>query len=752
MATPPPIFPDDNSIADPFYVAVTDGVNVAGVTPPSTGATNAEPAEVVALSPNTPLPAGTNLIGAVGIVSPIPLPTNAAQESGGHLAAIDSKTPALIGGRVPVDAVIEIESIEIGKVDQGAAGISAWPVSVAILPLPSGAATEATLALVKAKTDNLDVALSTRNAEATQLLIKSDADNLPLIKAKTDNIDVALSTRNAEATQLSVKADLDEIALDTDNLALIKSKTDNLDVALSTRALESGGHLQNIDTKLPASLGQKNSAGSIAVVVASDQSAIPISAASLPLPPNAAQETGGNLAAAKTDLDSILADMTNGNQVVKTSDTLGSTGTITAQDVASTTTAVANGQNFITGTPTAGSSALFSISSFESIEVLISGTWTGTLQTEVSQDGNTWTTRGIKQSGVAFFSSSFTQNAQGGLNFAGMVAFRVRATAAWTGTANIKINASSNPASITVSSSITNADKSGSGTINANGGTLIATTNGCSSIVFNVTGSFTGAVVAQGFDGTTWTTINGIAPGGQPIADFLVAGTILFACGGYSQVRLISAFFSGSVAITWNAGSGTNLTLSPYTSSIIPGDTVSKYGMDVVRLRPTTGHYSTYVEIVQSATTAFLQTVFAMRNPLASSKFVTIEELNLAMSFNAATPGTRSTMIYGLGTFSGADPTGGTLSTYYKLDTGDAASVVTPIRFVDTGLSMTGTTLDRIMGIIGLPAVSGGPLNQWKRNNFGILLRPGQGFYIFLTTQAIIGQSLIGEIIWSERA
>ena len=102
----------------------------------------------------------------------------------------------------------------IGKVDQGNAGVSAWlvtgpltdtelrasavpvsgpltdsqlraspvsvsgpltdaqlratavPVSAASLPLPSGASTEATLALIKAKTDNLDVALSTRTKPA----------------------------------------------------------------------------------------------------------------------------------------------------------------------------------------------------------------------------------------------------------------------------------------------------------------------------------------------------------------------------------------------------------------------------------------------------------------------------------------------------------------------------------------------------------------------------------------------------------
>ncbi len=76
-------------------------------------------------------------------------------------------------------------------------------------------ATQATLASIKAKTDNLDVALSTKAKEA--------GGNLALIKAKTDNLDVALSTKAKEAGG---------------NLALIKAKTDNLDVALSTKASE----------------------------------------------------------------------------------------------------------------------------------------------------------------------------------------------------------------------------------------------------------------------------------------------------------------------------------------------------------------------------------------------------------------------------------------------------------------------------------------------------------------------------------
>lgn len=56
---------------------------------------------------------------------------------------------ALIGGRLSVDG----------------SGVT-QPVSAAALPLPAGASTEATLALIKAKTDNLDVLLSTRTKPA----------------------------------------------------------------------------------------------------------------------------------------------------------------------------------------------------------------------------------------------------------------------------------------------------------------------------------------------------------------------------------------------------------------------------------------------------------------------------------------------------------------------------------------------------------------------------------------------------------
>lgn len=139
----------------------------------------------------------------------------------------------------------------------------------------------------------------------------------------------------------------------------------------------------------------------------------------------------------------------------QTADTAPATQNITIQDTASTTTAVANAQNFITGTPTANSAASFSISSVESVEVLVTGTWTGTLSSEVSMDGGvTWSTRGIKQAGASYISSTFTQNFSGGLNVAGMTNYRIRATAAMTGTATVRIATSLNQTSINVTNAI----------------------------------------------------------------------------------------------------------------------------------------------------------------------------------------------------------------------------------------------------------------------------------------------------------
>jgi hypothetical protein len=120
--------------------------------------------------------------------------------------------------------------------------------------------------------------------------------------------------------------------------------------------------------------------------------------------------------------------------------------TITAADTASTTTAQANAQSAITGTPTAGSVANFALSSGETVDVQASGAWVGALATEVSIDGGaTWYAQAIHQIGTSTFASGFSGNFAGALNVAGRTQFRVRATAWTSGAATILVRVSTNP-------------------------------------------------------------------------------------------------------------------------------------------------------------------------------------------------------------------------------------------------------------------------------------------------------------------
>lgn len=79
---------------------------------------------------------------------------------------------------------------------------------------------------------NLDVALSTRNAEATQLLIKA---LLTTIDGDTSNLDVLLSTRASEATLLAVVTALGLLSTETTQL-LVKTAVEAINTKLTTVA------------------------------------------------------------------------------------------------------------------------------------------------------------------------------------------------------------------------------------------------------------------------------------------------------------------------------------------------------------------------------------------------------------------------------------------------------------------------------------------------------------------------------------
>jgi hypothetical protein len=134
------------------------------------------------------------------------LPTGAATSANQataqtSLSSIDTKTPALVSGKVPVD--VGGESISVSNFP------ATQPVSAAALPLPAGASTEATLALIKAKTDNIDVLLSTRTKPADTQAISAAALPLPAGAATS-------AAQATAATSLS--------SIDTKTPALVSGK------------------------------------------------------------------------------------------------------------------------------------------------------------------------------------------------------------------------------------------------------------------------------------------------------------------------------------------------------------------------------------------------------------------------------------------------------------------------------------------------------------------------------------------------
>jgi hypothetical protein len=105
-------------------------------------------------------------------------------------------------------------------------------------------------------------------------------------------------------------------------------------------------------------------------------------------------------------------------------------------------------------------------------------------------------------------------------------------------------------------------DKSGSGTITALNGTVVATTNGCGSVTFNVTGVWIATISLQAtVDGINWETTNGSIVALDVTTQFFSTNVfVVVPCGGFSQVRLIAtAFTSGTASIAWDAGAGSNV-------------------------------------------------------------------------------------------------------------------------------------------------------------------------------------------------
>lgn len=156
-------------------------------------------------------------------------------------------------------------------------------------------------------------------------------------------------------------------------------------------------------------------------------------------------------------------------------DLIPATQTITALDTGTTSLVGANSQTFFVGTTTAGSAAVFTLSSIDSItiEATILGSG-GTLEVEVSADGLLWLRPNVFQISTQSYANSFTAPFLATLNVAGMTSVRVRSTVSWSGTATIAVVETVNPRSVTIGDSLPTGSNS-IGQVTCNAGTNLNT-------------------------------------------------------------------------------------------------------------------------------------------------------------------------------------------------------------------------------------------------------------------------------------
>lgn len=188
-----------------------------------------------------------------------------------------------------------------------------------------------------------------------------------------------------------------------------------------------------------------------------------------------------------------------------------------------------------------------------------------------------------------------------------------------------------------------------------------------------------------------------------------------------------------------------------YAPTIIPAiGTTTQYLFGVNERPSGASKYSAPIEIRQTAATALGSTVWAMRNAAASTKRVFIIAFALQMQFNGTNPVTRQILAYDLQRFSTATPTGGTAQTAHKRRSADAASQVTDIRFLNTGLTMTSVVFDADViatYVCGSVDSASCPSQIYAKEEE---LAPGEGLALRLSVAAVVGQEVGGEVVWLE--
>jgi len=278
------------TINDP--TTVLNSANVKGA---STAAVAADNSLVVALSPNSPIPTGTNNIGNVGVAQ--------GSTTSGELGplvqgAVTTSAPTYTTGQTDPLSLTVAGAL---RVDGSAI---TQPISVASLPLPTGAATAANQASEIASLASIDLGIpaalgQTTMAASMPVTIASNQSAIPVTLTSTTitgTVAVTQSTSpwvsditqwatmtlgfpSAYGTAPALGNVIGVNAFITNTPTVTANIGTNGGLALDS-TLTSGSSKTQISSWLGSAaptVGQKTMAASIPVVIASDQSAIPVS-------------------------------------------------------------------------------------------------------------------------------------------------------------------------------------------------------------------------------------------------------------------------------------------------------------------------------------------------------------------------------------------------------------------------------------------------------------------------------------------
>lgn len=286
-------------------IRLQDGVTSALATVKSVGGDFA----LVVVQDSQPLPVGASteatLTTAQGNLASILATVATAANQGteiGHLSTIDTNLAALSAKFSPLGQQASAASVSVAV-----ASDQTVPISASSLPLPIGASTEATISAMNAKFTTTGSGLRVDGSAVVQPV---SATSWPL--------PTGAATAANQGTEITSLASIDGKLTTTANGLKVDGSAVTQPVSAASLPLPAGAStaanqatantsLASVDGKCP-SQGQKLMAASLPVVIASDQSSVPITVASLPLPAGAA--TAANQVTANSSLSSIDGKLT----------------------------------------------------------------------------------------------------------------------------------------------------------------------------------------------------------------------------------------------------------------------------------------------------------------------------------------------------------------------------------------------------------------------------------------------------------